>query len=140
LPIFTHWISLSWSEAASMKTAFLLNGFNPMKSTGILVPSYNLFSDTTLKQECAEIQINMIKQKMVSGEFRADDHYNLGLALSAAGKMEEAGLHLETTVTIDPFHLEQAVFHLSKAPEIMPDDGVLINELARAQTRLKKIQ
>jgi Flp pilus assembly protein TadD len=37
-------------------------------------------------------------------------------------------------------NLEQAVFHLSKALEIMPDDGVLINELARAQTRLKKIQ
>jgi hypothetical protein len=26
-----------------------------------LVPSYKLFSDTTLKQECTEIQINMIK-------------------------------------------------------------------------------
>lgn len=155
-----------------------------------LVPSYNLFSDTTLKQECAEVQINMIKQKMTSGDFRADDHYNLGLALSAAGKMEDAVLHLETTVTMDPFHLdghiamgllmaeqgnmekavhyfkktlkispmnakaqkymgmaefqqgnlEQAVFYLSKALETLPDDGVLINELAKAQTRLNKIQ
>jgi hypothetical protein len=57
----------------------------------------------------------MIKQKMASGEIRADDHYNLGLALSA-------------------------VFYLSKALETLPDDGVLINELARAQIRLKKIQ
>jgi spermidine synthase len=101
-----------------------------------LVPSYNLFSDITLKQECAEIQINMIKQKMASGEFRADDHYNLGLALSAAGKMEEAVLHLETTVTMDPFHLDghmamgllmaeqgnmdKAVHHFTKTLKISP--------------------
>ncbi len=71
-----------------------------------LVPSYSLFSDITLKHECAETQINMIKQKTASGDFGVDDHYNLGLALSAAGRMEEAVSHLEATVTMDPFHID----------------------------------
>jgi tetratricopeptide (TPR) repeat protein len=101
-----------------------------------LVPSYSLFPDITFKQECAEIQINMIKQKMATAYSRSDDHYNLGLALSAAGKMEEAVLHLETTVTMDPFHLDghmamgllmaeqgnmdKAVHHFTKTLKISP--------------------
>jgi Flp pilus assembly protein TadD len=37
-------------------------------------------------------------------------------------------------------NLEQAIFHLSKAVEVMPDDNILMNELDKALAKLKKIQ
>jgi spermidine synthase len=71
-----------------------------------LIPSYGLFSDITLKRECAETQIAKMIKKMDSQSSKADDYYNLGLAQIAAGRTEEAVSHLETTVEMDPFHID----------------------------------
>lgn len=54
--------------------------------------------------------------------FHIDGHMAMGLLMAEQGNME------------------QAVFHLSKALEIMPDDGVVINDLAKAIAKLKEIR
>jgi spermidine synthase len=71
-----------------------------------LVPSYSIFSDIALKKECAEIQIGKIRQKMATGNRRADDYYNLGLSLITTGRIEEAISQLESTVNLDPLHVD----------------------------------
>jgi spermidine synthase len=71
-----------------------------------LVPSYSIFSDIALKKECAKIQIGKIRQKMATGNPKADDYYNLGLSLITTGQIEEAILHLESAVNLDPLHID----------------------------------
>lgn len=104
-----------------------------------LVPSYSLFPDPELKRRCAEIQSGKIKEKMAMMDIRVDDHYNLGLSMIAAGRTEEAVLHLEAAINLDSLHLdshmaigllmaekgdmEKAVQHFSKTLKISPTNA-----------------
>jgi spermidine synthase len=116
-----------------------------------LVPSYSLFSDITLKRECAETQIVKMRTKIASRSSKADDHYNLGLALIAAESTEGAVSHLETTVDMDPFHLdgylalgllmaeqenmEKAVYYFTKILKIAPMNAQAQKYIGMAQFR-----
>jgi spermidine synthase len=116
-----------------------------------LVPSYSLFPDITLKRECAETQIVKMRKKMASWSSKADDHYNLGLALIAAERTEEAVSQLETTVEMDPFHLdgylalgllmaeqenmEKAVYYFTKILKIAPMNAQAQKYIGMAQFR-----
>lgn len=116
-----------------------------------LVPSYSIIKDVTLKKECAEIQIHKITQKMISGDCKADDHYNLGLAFIAAGRSKEAVGHLETTITMDPLHMdghmamgllmaeqgdmEKATYHFSTTLKISPSNAQAQKYMGMAKLR-----
>ncbi|MBN1932057.1 MAG: fused MFS/spermidine synthase [Desulfobacterales bacterium] len=66
-----------------------------------LVPSYNIFSDFDLKACCAGIHIDAIRKKLSDNDSFPIDHYNLALALIAAGKKSEAVQSLRKAITLD---------------------------------------
>ncbi|MBU1054212.1 MAG: fused MFS/spermidine synthase [Proteobacteria bacterium] len=70
----------------------------------VQVPSYNRFDNTDLKRNCAKLQIDRIRQRSSANGLRTVDHYNLGLALIAAGKEDEAVNEFRTTISLDPWH------------------------------------
>jgi len=75
------------------------------------VPTYAIFHDTETKEACADIQIDRIKECMAKhGErkqtVRATDHYNLALALIAAGHGDEAKKELDVTLRLDSMHFD----------------------------------
>ncbi len=71
-----------------------------------LVPSYSIFPETALKKECAEIQMDKIEQKISRGGGGADDYYNLGLSMIAAGRREGAASSLEAAISVNPLHAD----------------------------------
>ena len=75
-----------------------------------LVPAYGVFGDAGAKQVCAELQSQQIQQHISrNGTRNGDrpaDHYNLGLALNAASRPEEARKAFESTVALAPDHAE----------------------------------
>ena len=70
----------------------------------VLVPSYGIFQDPELKAGCADIQADAIREKLAEDDSHAADHYNLGLALAAAGRKEPAVRSLRRAVERDPAH------------------------------------
>ncbi len=69
------------------------------------VPGYGLFADPGLKQECADIQSGRILNHMNNAAVvRASDYYNLALAFTAKGRMNEAMESLNTALEKDPLH------------------------------------
>lgn len=67
----------------------------------LLVPSYGIFSDPELKACCANIQIHAIRKKLSDDDSYPIDHYNLALALIAAGQKTEAVQSLRRAVALD---------------------------------------
>jgi spermidine synthase len=72
--------------------------------THVQVPSYDIFGDSELKTCCAELQIDRIRQRILTQGSRTVDHYNLGLSLIAAGLKDEAAREFRTTIRLDPWH------------------------------------
>jgi spermidine synthase len=69
----------------------------------VLVPSYDIFTDSALKAACADIQITAISTKITTDdEPNAIDHYNLALAHIAGGEKMLAATDLRTAVRLDP--------------------------------------
>lgn len=71
-----------------------------------LVPAYGIFDDTGAKTLCAQRQIARMQGHLASGKGRPADYYNLGLALSAAGRMTEAARAFEKVIARDAGHVE----------------------------------
>ncbi len=67
----------------------------------VLVPSYAIFNDPELKACCAGIQIDAIRKKLSDDDSYSIDHYNLALALIAAGQRTEAVQSLRRAVALD---------------------------------------
>ncbi len=70
----------------------------------VQVPSYDIFGDTELKVCCAELQVDRIRQRILTEGSRTVDHYNLGISLIAAGLKDEAAREFRTTIRLDPWH------------------------------------
>jgi spermidine synthase len=68
----------------------------------VQLPSYDIFEDIELKRYCAALQVDKIRQKVLTKETTASDHYNLGISLIAAGQEEEATGEFRKTLSIDP--------------------------------------
>jgi spermidine synthase len=119
-----------------------------------LVPSYDIFAEPESKKKCAEIHISKIRHRLAMDNSRAFDHYNLSLALIAAGKEEEAIRELETTIALDPFHedghtalglllaesgrLPEAVEYFARVVEISPRNARAYKNLGIAEARQGK--
>jgi spermidine synthase len=119
-----------------------------------LVPSYRIFPDHESKEECAAIQIGMIRERLAVDASRADDHYNLSLSLIPAGRTEEAIDELELTATLDPLHEEaltalgllsaesgrfdEAAGYFSRVVEIAPGNAQAYKNLGMAEARQEK--
>ena len=82
-----------------------------------LVPSYSLFDCPEPKRVCGEIQAARIRDRIYKMGGRPQDYYNLGLALVAAGRHEEAFQALVRALRLDPAH-EAA--HLAKGKSGKP--------------------
>lgn len=67
----------------------------------VMVPSYDIFNHADLKACCADIQIHAIQKKISKDPSRSMDHYNLALALSAAGQKALAIESLRRAVRTD---------------------------------------
>ena len=68
----------------------------------VLVPSYGIFNDPGLKTCCAGKQIDAINNKIATQGAAPIDPYNLGLALIAAGRPEEAEKSLRSAISMAP--------------------------------------
>jgi len=100
----------------------------------ILIPAYGVIGDPALKLCCADIQAEGIRRKLQTAEPRAMDHYNLGVALTTAGRTTEAAVHLRTALAMQPGHtsarlalglllansgyLDEAARHLARAADL----------------------
>ena len=116
-----------------------------------LVPTYGILGEPESKRQCAGIQISKIKQKFLIDDSRPVDHYNLSLALIAAGQTEQAVQELRTTVSLDPFHergytalglllsktgsLPEAIQCFSRVIKISPQDAEAFKNLGMAELR-----
>ena len=69
-----------------------------------LVPSYSLFDCPEPKRVCGEIQAARIRDRIDKMGGRPQDYYNLGLALVAVGRHEEAFQALIRALRLDPAH------------------------------------
>lgn len=107
VPMFTllSWEHLNADQQSRYKQAVL--GY----CSRMLVPAYSIFNDSALKSCCADVQIKAIGSKMSRGRATVADHYNLGLALIAAGRWFEAENSFRTAISLDSRH-EPAVFAL----------------------------
>ena len=121
-----------------------------------LVPSYHIFAECESKKKCAEIHISKIRHRLAMGDSRAFDHYNLSLALIAAGQEEEAMRELRTTIALDPFHedghtalglllaesgrLEEAIEYFARVVEISPRNARAYGNLGIAEARQGKLE
>jgi spermidine synthase len=117
----------------------------------VLVPAYSVFGDEDLKTCCAGTQAEAIARQLQTGEPRAMDHYNLGVALTAAGRSAEAGEHLQTALDLEPDHasarmalglllaadgdLDQAARHLARAVELAPRNPEALKFLGMVELR-----
>jgi spermidine synthase len=70
----------------------------------VQIPSYDIFKDSKMKGCCAELQIDKIRQRILTQGSRTVDHYNLGLSLVAAGLKDEAAREFDATIRLDPWH------------------------------------
>ena len=70
----------------------------------VLVPSYDIFTDPSLKAECAGIQADAIGRRVAAGDAGVIDLYNLALARIAAGRKDAAMAALRQAVTLDPLY------------------------------------
>jgi spermidine synthase len=70
----------------------------------VLVPSYGIFSDPTLKARCAQIQMTAINQKIAAGTPNPNDFYNLALAQIAAWQPTDAIRRLKQAISLDTSH------------------------------------
>ncbi|NLI82406.1 MAG: fused MFS/spermidine synthase [Deltaproteobacteria bacterium] len=120
----------------------------------VLVPSFHIFRGTQAKRECARIQVDGIKRQLATGGSRADDHYNLALALAASGQEEEALKELEMAVSMDPLHedahtalglikaqagmMEEAERIFARVVEMSPGDAAALRNLGMAASRVGK--
>ena len=120
-----------------------------------LVPSYHVLMGSEPRKVCAEIQAAKIRRRLDSGHYYAHDHYNLGLALLAAGRQDEAVEAFRQTVSMDPFHakaytalgllsaetgsLKEAVTYLSQAEEVAPLDADVHRNLGMVEARLGNV-
>lgn len=118
----------------------------------VLVPSFHIFSEPEAKRECAAIQVNGMRRRLALDDSRPDDHYNLSLALIAAGQQEEALRELRITVSLDPFHedahtamglllaesgkMEEAAGIFARVAEISPRDARAYTNMGIAEARL----
>ena len=111
-----------------------------------LVPSYDIFNDAPARRTCARIHAERIAAHVAQHPPRAHDHYNLGLALTAAGRLAEAALAFEETIARAPEHAAahtalglllaeagnpDATVHLSRALALDPADTAACNALGR---------
>jgi Flp pilus assembly protein TadD len=119
-----------------------------------LVPSYRIFPDRESKEECAAIQIDMIRQRLAVDASRADDHYNLSLSLIPAGRTKEAIGELELSTALDPLHEEaltalgllsaesgsfdEAAGYFSRVVEIAPGNAQAYRNLGMVEARQGK--
>ncbi len=117
----------------------------------VLVPAYGLFEDPALKTLCAGIQAEAIARHIQTGKPRAMDHYNLGVALTAAGRSAEAGGHLQAALDLEPDHasarmalglllasggnLDEAARHLARAAELAPRNPEAFKFLGMVEQR-----
>ena len=117
-----------------------------------LVPSYHVFIGSEPRKVCADIHVAKIRHRLNNSDHGGRDHYNLGLALIAAGREEEALEAFRQTVSLDPFHeeaytalgllsakagkLQDAVAFFSRAVELAPLDADVHRNLAMAEVRL----
>jgi len=69
-----------------------------------LVTSYDLFNDAEAKEVCAQIHAERIIAHLEHQKPLPGDHYNLGLAHTAAGRLTEAAGAFERTLAQDPSH------------------------------------
>jgi spermidine synthase len=121
-----------------------------------LVPSYHVFAESESKKTCAEIHAAKIEQKLAQGNPRSQDHYNLGLALIAAGRGVDAAEEFRQTMLLQPLRedaytalglllaeagrLKEAVGYLSRAVELAPLDADTHKNLAMAEARLGNLE
>jgi len=117
----------------------------------VLVPSYGIFVDPTLKRSCAETQMETIRKRISIHDSLPSDHYNLALALAAADHGEEAVEELEKTISMDPMHepghlalgllmaetgkFEEAARHLETAISLSPQKTELYKYLGMIDMR-----
>jgi spermidine synthase len=117
----------------------------------VQVPSYDIFGDSELKVCCAELQIDRIRQRILTQGSRTVDHYNLGLSLIAAGLKDEAAREFRTTIRLDPWHegghtglglllaqtgkLDEAARCFSRVLEIVPHKAAPYKYLGMVQLR-----
>ncbi len=121
----------------------------------VVVPSYHIFPDRGSKKECAETQIAGILHRLAEDDGRADDHFNLGLSMMAAGREHDAQPALERTISLDPHHqngltalgllqakkgdMKEAVRHLSRVVEIAPGSCDAHKNFGMALVRLGQL-
>lgn len=117
----------------------------------ILVPAYGVIGDPALKLCCADIQAEGIRRKLQTGEPRAMDHYNLGVALTTAGCTTEAVAHLRSALAMQPGHtsallalglllagsgdLDEAARHLARAADLSPHKADAFKYLGMVEQR-----
>ncbi len=121
-----------------------------------LVPSYQVLAGSEPRKVCAEIHVAKIRHHLNTCDARGDDHYNLGLALIAAGRPAEAMEAFRQTVSLDPFHekaytalglllaeagrLQEAAACFSQAVELAPLDADAYKNLAMAEARMGNLE
>jgi spermidine synthase len=102
------------------------------------VPCYTLFGHPEPRRVCAEIQMRRIAAHMAEGRPRAADHYNLGLAMIAAGLGTGAEASLKRALGEDPRNtgcltalgllcaeagrFKEAAGHFGTVASLRPDD------------------
>ncbi len=117
----------------------------------VLVPSFGIFGDAWTKMRCAVIQAEKMSRKISTQGAYPNDHYNLGLALLAAGRKSEAAVRFESATALDSSHepsltalgllaaesgrFEEAVGWLSKAVETAPGKVEPLKYLGMAKLR-----
>ena len=123
--------------------------------TRVLPPSYGIFQDPDLKAGCARIQVKAIRKKKADTIATPMDHFNLGLALMAAGQMDEAVEALAEAADLDPCKevfattlglalarmgkMETAARHLARAVTLAPEKAAPYKYLGMVELRAKKI-
>jgi spermidine synthase len=121
----------------------------------VQVPSYDIFGDSELKACCAELQIDRIRQRLLTEGSRTVDHYNLGLSLIAAGLKDEAAREFRTTILLDPWHegaytalglllaqagkLDEAARYFSRVLEMAPRKAAPYKYLGMVQRRQNEL-
>ena len=120
----------------------------------VQVPSYDIFGDPELKVCCAELQIDRIRQRILTKGSRTVDHYNLRLSLIAAGLKDEAARYFSRLLEMAPHKPApykylgmvklrqnkpaQAITNLVKALQLHSQDPVIFNELGLAYLKQGK--
>ncbi len=119
--------------------------------TATLVPSFRVLGNDRAKQACAELQIQGIERHLARGHGRPADHYNLGLSLAAAGRIDDAVNAFNTAIRLDTNHREahtalgliaaqggrfaDALPHLRKAAALAPNRADAHKNLGMAEAR-----